>query len=395
MYVQALIMFLPKERGIMISFKRITLALILSAFAGYILSSCSDWPYKPTQFIAPIPPPPANAFVSKDSLTSFVGTSNVKLAYTKTIPGGTQVLYFVNFSDSIIAPKLLKRPADKQDWGAWCPIISPNGDLVTYYLIDPSNSKHAAAYCQKLDTTAEPNLIDDPASDPHFFKDNLNNVFITYSDTTDKLDADNTTLKTRHTYKVQINSTAGQILSGTKTAIATFPFYGGLSYDGKYVCTGYANAYIYNIASSKFFPINTGLQTCNPSMTPDSVKIGQMMFLNIGGPQNMLNMPTAIANGAGEHMYVFIADTTNTLVNSFSLETMLPSYSSGEWQCPKWTNSPNFFCALATKSTTTDVIVYDCYLVSISTQKTLLLNVKPALLQFNSTSKPYVYIGGK
>lgn len=373
--------------------KRVILALIFAAFSVFMISSCSDWPYKPTQFVAPIPPPPANAFVSKDSLASFVGTSNVTLAYTKTIPGGTQVLYFVDFTDSIVSPKLLKRPADKQDWAVWCPIISSKGTLVTYYLIDPSNSKHAAAYCQKLDTNAVPNLIDDPGSDPHFI-DSASNLYISYADTTDILIADYKTLTTRHTYKVQINPATGQII-GTKTLLAPFPFYGGLSYDSKYICTGYANAYIYNTISQIFFPINTGLQTCNPSTTPDSLKTGQMMFLNIGGTQNMLNMPAAIASGAGEHMYVFIADTTNTLIKSFSLVDMLPGYFGGEWQCPKWTNNAGYFCALATKATTADVVVYDCFLISITSGKTLLLNTKSTLLQFNSNSKPYVYIGGK
>jgi hypothetical protein len=373
-----------------------TLALIFASCASLLLISCGNWPYKPAQFIAPVPPPPENAFVSKDSLTAFVGTHNVKLAYTKMIPGGTQLLYFVDFNDSLVSPKLLKRPSDKQDWAAWCPILSPDGALVTYYLVDPSNGKHAAAYCQKLDTGAVPNLIDDPGSEPHFYADNLNNIYITYADTTDKIDADYNTLKSRHTYKVQINKVTGQ-KTGTKTSIASFPFYGGMSYDGNYICTGYSNAYIFNTVSQSFFSVNTGKQTCNPSMTPDSLKSGQMMFLNIGGIQNMKNMPAEIGQspGAGEHQYVFIADTANSLISSFSMAEILPNYSGGEWQCPKWSNASDYFCALATKSTESNVIVYDCFIVSISTKKALLLNVKPELLQFNSTSKPYVYLGGK
>jgi hypothetical protein len=95
----------------------------------------------------------------------------------------------------------------------------------------------------------------------------------------------------------------------------------------------------------------------------------------------------------GEHKYVLMADTGNNLVNNFNVAQVLPAYGSGEWQCPKWTNKPNFFCSLATKTLSGNTIVYDCFIVSISTGKALLLNARPDLLQFNGTSKPYVYIG--
>ncbi len=371
---------------------RTILSFVAIVAAGLLLWSCENWPYKPVQFLTPVPPPPPNAFVSKDTLKAFVGTQNVKLAYTKQIAGGTQLLYFVDFSDSLVTPQLLKRPSDKQDWAVWCPIISPNGALVAYYLVDPNNSKHAAAYCQKLDTGAVPNLIDDPGSDPHFYEDNLNNVYIIYADTTDILHVDYSTLTTKHTYKVSIDTT-GQI-TGTKVSIVPYPFYGGMSYDGTYMCTGYANAYIVNTVSQHFFAIDSGVQTCNPSMTLDHLLTGRMMFLNIGGIQNMNNMGALASSNLVEHQYVLIADTGNNLVNSFNVGQILPAYGSGEWQCPKWTNASNFFCALATKSTSANTIVYDCFIVQIASPKTLLLNVRPDLLQFNSTSKPYVYIGG-
>ena len=371
-----------------------TLALISAVCASLLVVSCENWPYKPTQFIAPVPPPPPNAFVSRDSLSAFVGTRNVKLAYTKSIPGGNQLLYFVDFSDSIVAPELVKKPSGKQDWNANCPILSPDGKLVAYYLTDPSNIKHAAAYCQKLDTNAEPNLIDDPGSDPHFYKDNQsNNLFITYTDTTDKIDAD-TSLKTRHTYKVQINTTTGQIIPGTKTTIASFPFFGGMSYDGKYICTGYSNAYIFNTISQNIFSVNPGKQTCNPSITPDTQHTGRMMFLNIGGIQAMNTMPSPMQGiSLKEHKFVFIADTNNNYVNSFSIVDMVPGMASAsgcEWQCPKWSNIPDFFCALTSP---TGFDPWDCFIVSISGNKLLKLN-KSSLLSFNGLSKPYVYIGG-
>lgn len=369
------------------------LALILSICASLLLVFCENWPYKPNQFIAPVPPPPENAFVSKDSLSAFVGTLNVKLAYTKSIPGGNQLLYFVDFRDSLVAPKLLKKPGGKQDWSANCPILSPDGKLVAYYLTDPLNSKHAVAYCQKLDTNAEPNLIDDPGSDPHFYKDNQN-LYIIYTDTTDKLDATYSDLKTRHTYKVQIDTATGQLKPGIKDTIAAFPFCGGMSYDGKYICTGYANAYIFNTVSKNFFSINPGKQTCNPSMTPDTQHTGQMMFLNIGDVQAMNSMPASMQGVTlKEHKFIFIADTNNNYVNSFSITDMVPGMAGAsgcEWQCPKWSNVTDFFCALTSP---TGSEAWDCYIISISNKALLKLN-KSSLLSFDGASKPCVHIGG-
>jgi hypothetical protein len=369
---------------------KFTLALLSTFCVSLMLISCETWPYRPQPFVAPKVPPPPNAFVSKDSLYAFTGpqTNDVKFAYTKTPTGASQTIYFVDFNDSAITPRELKKPSDKQDWDAWCPIISPSGTLVTYYL---ALGNHAVAYCQELDSAAEPVLISDPGSDPHFYKTGLD-LYVTYADTTGMLTGDHTAITANHTYRQKIDSTGQKI--GSPEVIATYPFYGGLSRDGKYICTGYANAYIYNFSTLNFFAIDPTQQTCNPSMTPDSISTGQMMFLNIGGHEKLNSMPAADTGKVGEHKFIFIADTNNNYINGFNLSEMLPAYSSGEWQCPKWSNSADFFCALAASSTTGSSVVYDCYLISISTRKMLLLNTKPNLLQFESSSKPYVFIGG-
>jgi hypothetical protein len=374
-----------------------TLALMSVLCASLILISCENFPYKPQQFIAPKLPPPVNAFVSKDTLAAFLGISNpkVKFVYTLVPTASSQTVYFVDFSDSAIAPKELKKDPARADWDAYTPIISPDGALVTYYLI---SGAHAAVYCQPLDSGAQAILIADPGSEPHFYKDNQGSLFVTYNDTNGlPLDGTPSSITGYHTYKQQVDPVSGQKI-GSPAVIADFPFYGGMSKDGQYICTAYDNAYIYNLTTKNFFGINTPNplphQTCNPSMTPDSLHTGQMMFLNIGGLENLNQLPAGLAVKVLEHEVVFIADTNNNYVNGFKIETVLPAYSSGEWQCPKWTNKPDFFCALATKSKTSATIVYDCFLVSISTGKTLLLNTKSNLLQFDSASKPYVFIGG-
>ncbi len=368
------------------------LALILGVCTA-IIFSCENFPYKPSEFIAPIVAPPPNAFVTNDSLHAFLGSAHavVKLAYTLIPTGGSQTVYFVDFDDSVVAPRELKKDEARADWDAWCPIISPDGGLVTYYV---RSGTQAAVYCQPLDTAAPPILIGIPGSEPHFYRDNVGSLFITYTDANGiMLEGTSATLTGYHTYKQQVDPTTGQKI-GSPTVVATYPFYGGMSQDGKYICTGYSSAYVYNCLTSTFFAVNPGQQTCNPSMTPDSILTGRMMFLNIGGYEQLNKMPPEDTGKVGEHKFVFIADTSNNYVNGFNLAALLPSYAAGEWQCPKWTNVPDYFCVLAAQSTSGTTVVYDCFLVSISSGKTLLLNARPDLLQFESSSKPFVYIGG-
>jgi len=375
-----------------------TLALILCVCASLLAVSCGNFPYKPTQFIAPKVPPPPNAFVSADTLASFlkIQSHNVKLAYTLTPTGLSQTVFFVDFSDSAISPRELKKPADKQDWTAWSPIISPDGKLVTYYLVSGTQS---VAYCQRLDTAAVPTeAIGDPGSEPHFFKNGQGNLYVTYTDASGGiLNGTSTTLTGYHTYKQQIDLATG-LKIGSRDSIGGYPFYGGMSRDGKYICTGYSSAYIYNISANHFFSINPNQQTCNPSMTPDSVLTGSMMFLNIGGHEKLNNMPPEDTGKVGEHQFIFIADTNNNFVKGFNLVSSLPTYSSegAEWQCPKWTNVPDYFCALAWNGSDSKhgAPLYNLFIISISSPNTPLMLNKPALLQFDSSSKPYVFIGG-
>ena len=169
-----------------------------------------------------------------------------------------------------------------------------------------------------------------------------------------------------------------------------------MSTDGNYICTGYERAYIYNISSQHLFSVNGSKQTCNPSMTPDTQHTGQMMFLNIGGIQAMDTMPVSMQGvSLKEHKFIFIADTNNNYINSFNIVDMVPGMAGAsgcEWQCPKWSNVPDFFCALTSP---TGLDPWDCYLISISNSSTTLLKLnKSSLLSFDGTSKPYVHIGG-
>jgi hypothetical protein len=366
-------------------------AVLYSIIAACLLvASCdSGFPYKPDQFIIESPPP-KNGFVSNSNVAAFCGTGNVTLFYSYFVLGTPTpaTIYYVNLNDSNATPVKLKMPSGKyQDWWASSPMPSPNGKLVTYYLYNPQKVTLAASFIQRVDSTSDPILIADPASDPHFFRDQQGSLFVTYTDTSQILIIPELNqITSRNTYKVKVDSVTGNPDQSTNVKIAKYPMYGGISQDGKYMCTGYSGAYIYSFTDSVLHPVNHGKQTCNPSISTDPIATNKMMFLNIGGLQNLGNNP--YSGQVPEHEAVFVVDISNSVVDHFDLKTMLGS-AKQEWQCPEWSNSPDYFAVLATD----DMQKYDVYVVKISTHTLLRLN-NPVNFQLNGFSTPYVYIAG-
>jgi hypothetical protein len=361
--------------------KRIAALLPAIVLCQVLISCDSGWPYKPVQFIAPVPPPPKHGFISDSTLAKFCGTSNVTLLYTWFKQGVlTQTIYYVHLSGSDATPVKLKKPAGQEGWNASSPMPSPDGKLVTYYLFGLPGQ--CAAYIQKLDSTSDPIPIAEPGSDPHFFKDKDGKLFVTYADTTD-LVRNLKSITKRATYMKQVDTSSGQVI-GPRQNIASNPFYGGLSKDGRYLCTGYADAFIYDRTDSVMYPIDSGLQTCNPSISTDSILTDRMMFLSFASPQNLKGYPTT---PIGFHKVIFIVDKTNTVIKSFDVNTVLDA-SKVEWQCPEWSNNPDYFAALASDAAGN----YDIYLVKISTGKALRINTDN--FRVNGSSTPYVFIAG-
>ncbi|HUI90963.1 MAG TPA: hypothetical protein VLX68_01840 [Chitinivibrionales bacterium] len=362
--------------------KKLLLFIPAVALCQLLVSCDNGWLYKPTQFIVPAPPPPKRGFISGDSLAKFCGLKDVILLYNWSIQGEmTPTLYYVNFSDSNPTPIQMKKPVGREDWYANSPMPSPDGKLVAYYVFQGAQCE---AYVQQLDPAAVPILVASPGSDPHFYKDPQGNLWVTYANITGILTGSLTSDSSYVTYKQQVNAINGQKI-GLPDTLVHLPFYGGISKDGRYLCTGYAGAYIYDFSDSSLHAINSGVQTCNPSISTDSILTDRMMFLNFPGPQNINNFPTT---SVGEHKMVFIVDKSNSLVNAFNVNTVLDA-SVVEWQCPEWSNNPDYFAALASQ----DQVNYDIYLVQISTGKAFRLNI-PKEFQVNWSSTPYVFFAG-
>jgi hypothetical protein len=348
-----------------------------------LLASCdSGWPYKPTQFIAPMPPPPKHAFVSPSALNSFCGTANVTLLYSYEKLGIlTQTIYFAHLNDSNAVPLALKKPAGREKWKVDSPNVSPDGKFVTFHCFSASQ---CAVYIQRIDSAAVPVLVDDPGSEPHFYKDSLGNLFVTYANTFGFLDAALKSYTSYATYMKQIDTSTGRPGSSS-IKIAPYPFYGGLSKDGRYLCTGYKYAYLYDRIDSILYSIDPGNQTCNPSITPDSIQTDRMMFLNFAGQQNMANFTETTV----EHKDVFIVDKGNNMVSNFNINTVIDA-TKGEWQRPRWSSNPGYFSATAQDGSGNN---YDIYLVNIQSGKALRLN-NPDAIRVDMAVTPYVFFDG-
>ena len=363
--------------------KRIA-ALFSAIVLCQLLVSCdSGWPYKPTQFTAPTPPPPKHAFVSPSALDSFCRTPNVTLLYSYEKLGVlTQTIYFTHLNDSSAVPVRLKKPTGRQNWKADCPNASPDGKFVTYHCF--YGVQQCAVYIQRLDSTADPILIDEHGSEPHFYKDAQGNLFVTYANTFGFLDGALTSYTSYVTYMRQVDTATGQPAVKRDT-IAPYPFYGGLSKDGRYLCTGYKYAYLYDRIDSILYPIDQNNQVCNPSITTDSIQTDRMMFLNFAGRQNMANFTEVTV----EHKNVFIVDKGNNMVFNFNVNTVIDA-SKGEWQRPRWSNNPGYFSAIAQDGSSS---YYDIYLVSIQSKKALRLN-NPDAIRMDAAVTPYVFFDG-
>ncbi|MGA3051078.1 MAG: hypothetical protein ABSE00_04075 [Chitinispirillaceae bacterium] len=370
----------------------VTQPILAAAIVATIFCFC----YKPTPFVLPQQPyqfPPAS------EISTFLGTTNTnfKIAYALTY-NGPRDIYYVDFNDSAPAPKVLIKPAAGLNYDADKPMISPDGTFVAYGLLEGNNVY--GAYIQKLDTTAKPVLINPSGTRPHWYQDPATGLLYLIYSTVYLIEGLTMDTGIGVTYKQQVDTGNGGSAVGSPILIAPYPMNGGLSKDGQYLCTGYQpGCFCTPLPTAALIPINQGVQICNPSIDPDSVTTDhQMMFLNIGGVQNLLGTfstdPTYPADAQGnlpEHSVLFIVDVSNTVINFIPISIMGSGYAA--WQCPQWSNNQNYAIAIAASndgSTSWDLVL----IKNVRTkdgESSLILTVGSGKMNTNST--PSLWIG--
>lgn len=214
--------------------------------------------------IAETPEFDTNGFVKKELVQKFFGTTRFKFVYTLLNQGGT--LFYIDYSSAESpAPVPLKKPKGYESWYAHSPLISPDGNWVAYHIFsNATQGTSYRSYIQKLDPSAEPVFIAEKASDPHWWALD-DDYYIVYTVTSGAYfsEFDYTD------YAIEASGDAGatviQKLKGSWRDVPDFigtlapdernspytliklPFKGGLSRDGRFLCTAYKSAYIVHL----------------------------------------------------------------------------------------------------------------------------------------------------
>jgi hypothetical protein len=198
----------------------------------------------------------AHGFADRESIKDFFGTYNVKIAYSVIENGLT--IYYMDYNNANPSPVKLPKPSDKSDWKAESPMISPDGNWVTFNIFEKLDLY--VTYVQELKAGSKPYLIEEDASAPHWWVHPVDStqIYVVYTklpanyfvkEELTETELQNTgaagiTVKQRLAlYPGLAQHAALEKLDEAQT-IVKLPFKGGLSRDGNFLCTGYAWAYL-------------------------------------------------------------------------------------------------------------------------------------------------------
>jgi hypothetical protein len=202
-------------------------------------------------------------FIRKEQVQQFFGTTRFRFVYT--LPSKTGMLYYLDYSAAgDPTPVPLAKPAGKESWYCSSPLISPDGNWVTYHcFVNSSQGGYYSSYIQRLQPGSKAILIADAASDPHWWVDPFTReYYIVYAVTTGEYFCEydfsdpviEATGEAGATKKQHLNGSwmdgpehMGGLLLDKDSAPYTLirlPFKGGLSRDGYFLSTAYSYAYM-------------------------------------------------------------------------------------------------------------------------------------------------------
>jgi hypothetical protein len=356
--------------------------LLWSLCAFIMLLSCGyELPYRPQQFIAPRLSVP---LTSRDMIRDFIGLDHYrfKLAFTRK---ADQSIYVVDFSqveatDTSVVPKVYRfKTGGMPD----SPLFSPDGEWITWFVRLSATSQKA--FVRRLAEGSEAVEIASQGTDPHFWEDSLENRYVVYSNRFQVALNELPQIEGFGTFRRKIDRTTGRAI-GDPEMILDKPFNGGLSKDGRYLCTGYSDGAFYDLTRSVMHRINYvegsgGMQICNPCIAPDIAHADWMLFLPFSGTQKLdFSEMDSTPGMVKMHEYLFIVDKENKV-------RWQRTYPTGyyQWQDPEWTNDFNFLIALAKVTSNESDTRHDCFLVRQSDRAVLKLTTDTFRLDDSAT----------
>lgn len=291
-------------------------------------------------------PQEAETFLSKGS-----GSKKAKLVFvTFDQSVGQKELCYIDFNiqaDTLTVQKI------SGALGAKIPVISPDGNWVVYATGEGAEtgsplSARSSIYLSRLEPDANPVLVaKDSACEPRFMQ-NKNTLTVIYS-----------TLAPNYawegfgkTMKVEIVTSGQTPVVGTPEVLYEYGSYtGGLSWDGKYLCSGGGHIVMLDITSGKTRPdtVSVFAQSCNSSISSSRKFTNTMMHMTTGGSDPSIDN----GNPWKKWQMIFINDNSGKIVKWFKypttykypLETDPPSFSEARWHHCEWSNHPYFAAA--------------------------------------------------
>lgn len=198
-----------------------------------------------------------DGFADSASIDAFFGTPEVKVVVAKRI-GRVLSLYFRDYSAGGELQQLV-RPEGRDGWNCESPLISPDGRWIAYNAFETVSQYEA--YIQELTGDSKPILLKAGAFDPHWWAhpgdstllyvvyQEVPGTNLVYGDYTDRTYIETGVLGSTFRQLVRLFPAAGAqavALSriGMPEVLVKLPTKGGLSPDGKYLCTGYDRAFL-------------------------------------------------------------------------------------------------------------------------------------------------------
>lgn len=210
-----------------------------------------------------IPTYDSTGFIKKEHIQQFFGTTRFRFVYT--LPSKTGTLYYLDYSAAgDPTPVPLAKPPGKESWYCSSPLISPDGNWVTYHcFVNSNNGGFYSSYIQRLQPGSNAILIADATSDPHWWVDQFTKeYYIVYTVTKGEyfceydfsdpvIEATGAAGATKKQHLMGSWMDGPEHMGGlfpdkdnAPYTLIRLPFKGGLSRDGYFLSTAYSFAYM-------------------------------------------------------------------------------------------------------------------------------------------------------
>lgn len=278
------------------------------------------------------------------SLVPFLGTNDARLVFVNRSNISTRTLCFVDYSNEHPVVYQYPTPVDVHN-----PTISPDGRWVAWATKGEGLAGNSSVIVRRLIPDASENIVlpDSQAFVPRWFIDpSSKDTFLLYVSSAQLND------------QVSWRSTQTKIILFKQGMFAGVPviveqngaYHGGMSADGSYLATGYPLLRMKNMTTDEdkvlFFSPHNGKpagdtsQVCNVSISPDSSRPDQVLFLDFGSGRNTSTITNSVY---GTHEILFLGDFSGKVLSWVRAPTPFKA-----WNYTEWTTTQPYVTASAT-----------------------------------------------